>query len=257
MFQHVVRRLLAAIPVVLITTFLVFFLLRMIPGDPALSLAGQDPTPEQVDAIRRELQLDQPILVQYVSWIGRVVVGDFGRSYVFKREVSELIGATFPATLELNIVAMFIAVAIGIPFGAVAALKPNSRWSAALAGLSAFTMGIPPFLMGLIYLLVFALVLGWLPPGGRVSLTENPLGAARSIILPALTMGLPSAMFFARFVFSALNNVLAQDYVRTARGKGLSPRTVTYPPCLAQCHAAGRHRHGHAVRAPAWRDRRR
>ena len=226
MGSYLVRRLLQLVPVVIVTSFVVFLLLRLVPGDPAVLLSGQDAKPEQIEAVRKDLGLTRPIPVQYALWAGDVLQGDFGRSYVKRRPVAELIRGALPATLELTATAVLLAALIGVPFGVVAGLWPNSPWDLALAAYSSLALGIPNFLLAIIYLLVFSLTLGWLPAGGRVPLLEDPGGAWKYLVLPTLALGLPTAAVYSRFVRSAMVEVSGMDYMRTARAKGLAERTI-------------------------------
>ncbi len=226
MTGYILRRLLQAVPVLVITTTIVFLLLRLIPGDPALVLAGADATPAQVQAIRVDLGLDRSLPEQYGIYIKHLAQGDLGRSYISRRSVGSLIKRTAPATMQLALVAFLLSLALGVPFGIAAGLRPNSPWDLLLSGFTALMQGVPNFLLGIIYLLVFALTLGWLPPGGRVDPLSNPLDGLKYLILPAITLGLPAAAVQARFVKTALAEVMTQDYVRTARSKGLKSSTV-------------------------------
>ncbi|HZQ36192.1 MAG TPA: ABC transporter permease [Dehalococcoidia bacterium] len=221
MSGYILKRLLQAVPVVIITTIVVFLLLRLIPGDPAQVIAGSDATPQQVAAIRHDLGLNRSLPEQYLLWAERLLRGDLGHSYVSRRSVGSLIKLAFPATLQLTLCAFLIALLVGIPFGVAAGLRPNSPWDFALSAFTAVMQGIPNFLFAIIYLLVFALYLGWLPPGGRSDPFAHPLDGVRTLALPVLTLALPAASVYARFVKTALTETLAQDYVRTARAKGL------------------------------------
>lgn len=227
MLKFIVQRLLQAIPVVIITTFVVFMLLRLIPGDPALVLAGPDANQDQVNAIRKDLELDQPVVWQYIVWMKRVVSGDLGRSYILRRPVADLIGRAVPATLQLSLAGVFIALCIGIPFGIIAGLRPNSPWDASLSVLFSLVHGIPMFLMAILYLLIFALLLGWLPPGGRVDPMQDPVNGLRYLLLPTLALALPTSLVFGRFVRTAMVDVFSQDYIRTAYAKGLAALVIT------------------------------
>lgn len=226
MARYLVRRLLQLIPVLLVTTFVVFLLLRLVPGDPAQLLAGQDATPEQVQALRKELGLERPIVVQYVIWGKGVLAGDFGRSYVKRRPAGELIRAALPPTVQLTVAAVAFALLVGVPLGVLAGLKPGSLWDMGLAGYTSLALGIPNFLLAIIFLLIFSLKLGWLPAGGRVEFGDNPGEAWKYYVLPALVLGLSSAAVYSRFVRSAMREVSGMDYIRTARAKGLHERTV-------------------------------
>lgn len=226
MASFALRRLIEAVPVVLVVSVVVFLLLRLVPGDPAVVLAGPDATAAQLAAVRRDLGLDQPLPVQFAIWAGRALTGDLGTSFVTGRPVAELVGRALPATAQLALAATLVALALGVPLGVVAALRPRSSSDALVSAASAVALGVPNFLLGLGALLLFALVLGWLPPGGRVDPAEDLRAGLASLVLPALTLGVAAAAALARFVRAELIDVLRLDYVRTARGKGLRERDV-------------------------------
>lgn len=222
----VLRRLAEAIPVTLVVCAAVFLLLRLVPGDPADVLAGPDATAEQLAAVRRELGLDRPLPLQFAIWLERALAGDLGRSFVTGRPVAELVARALPATAQLAAAASLIALAVGIPLGVLAALRPRSPADAAVGAVTAVALGVPNFLLGILALLLFSLLLGWLPSGGRIEPQSDLLGGLRTLALPALTLGLPAAAVFARFVRSELIGALQQDYIRTAHAKGLGHRVV-------------------------------
>ncbi|MHB1414724.1 MAG: ABC transporter permease [Chloroflexota bacterium] len=226
MVAYIIRRLLQLIPVVLLASVLVFLLLRLVPGDPAETVAGPDATPDVIEAVRHKMGLDQPIPVQYGIWLGDVARGDLGESYISKMPVSELIGYAFPATLQLTLTALFLAVCISIPFGVIAAVKQASKFDLMVQGYTALGLGVPNFWLGILLILLFALVLGWLPPGGRIDPMQNPGMALKTLLLPAVTLAVHMSAVFTRFVRSAMLEVLHEDYVRTARAKGLGERSV-------------------------------
>lgn len=226
MASFALRRLIEAAPVVLVVCIVVFLLLRLVPGDPAVVLAGPDATPAQLAAVRRDLGLDLPLPLQFAIWLGRALTGDLGTSFVTGRPVGELVGRAFPATAQLALSATFVALALGLPLGVLAALRARSRADTFVSVVSAIALGVPNFLVGIGALLLFALVLGWLPPGGRVDPGDDLGAALASLVLPALTLGLAPAAALARFVRAELLDVLRLEYVRTARGKGLAERDV-------------------------------
>jgi peptide/nickel transport system permease protein len=210
-----------------VMSVIVFGIIRLIPGDPAVVLLGPEgASPEAVRALRKELGLDRPLLAQYVLWLERVARGDFGKSFMSKMPVSFLIKKSLPATLHLALAALVIALLISVPAGILAAVRPHS-WidnlctSFALAGVA-----MPGFWLGIMLVLVFAVGLGWFPTSGYVPLEADPVASARSVLLPALALGVSLAAALSRFLRTGMLDVLGQDYVRTARAKGLQERTV-------------------------------
>jgi peptide/nickel transport system permease protein len=226
MSPYVIGRILQAVPTLLLTSVGIFVILRLVPGDPALALAGPDATPETISAIRLDLGLDQPLPLQYVSWLKHVVTGDLGNSMLARRPVTDLIGQAFPASVELLLASTLLAVMLGGTLGVLAAMH-RGRWpDVLLSAANALLIGVPGFWLGLLAIIFFALVLGWLPPGGRVDPLQDPVLAVRSLALPALVLGLGQAAVIARFTRAAMLEVLADPYVRTVRGKGLRNRNV-------------------------------
>jgi peptide/nickel transport system permease protein len=226
MSRYVVGRILQAIPTLLLTSVGIFVLLRLVPGDPALALAGPDATPETISAIRLDLGLDQPMPLQYVSWLKHVVTGDLGNSILARRPVTDLIGQALPASVELLLASTLLAVILGGTLGVLAAMH-RGRWpDVLLSSANALFIGVPGFWLGLLAIIFFALVLGWLPPGGRVAPLQDPGLALRSLVLPALVLGLGQGAVIARFTRATVLEVLADPFVLTARGKGLRNRHV-------------------------------
>ncbi len=226
MAVHVLRRLIQAIPVMLFASIFVFSILQMVPGDPATNLAGPDASDEDVQIIRERLGLDRSIPDQYLRWIGNALTGDLGDSFRSSRPVGELLRDAMAPTLELTLVAFAIELAAGVVLGVMAGTRLRSAWD---WGLSAFTMlgiAIPHFVLGLVLLYFVSFKLGWLPVGGRVALTEDPIGGLRYLVLPAFVLGMTGAAVLARFVRTSIAQVMNQDYIRTARAKGLAGRAV-------------------------------
>ncbi len=218
MISYIIRRLLLAIPVLIGVVTLVFLSLRLMPGDPALIMAGEAAPQEVVDRIRDQLGLDQPLIVQYGIYMGNLLRGDLGESVRTRRPVSREIGIRFPATMELAAASMAIAVVFGLLAGLISATRQYSlidygTMVGALMGIS-----IPVFWFGLMAMWVFSVQLGWFPVGGR--------GTLRHLVLPAITLGAMSTGMIARMTRSSMLEVLRQDYVRTARAKGLGERVV-------------------------------
>ncbi len=226
MLPFTLRRVLQAIPVLFLSTFGVFLLLHLVPGDPALMLAGSDATPEAVAAVRHEMGLDQPLPVQYGIWFGNALQGNLGRSYINKLPVSTLIAQRLPATLELGIAGLILMVVIAIPTGVLAAVNQRGPADWLVSSFNAFAIAIPNFWFGILAIILFALVLGWLPPGGQEDILSHPVTGLRFLILPAVTLALNQAAVLSRFVKASVLEVLYEDYVRTARSKGLRERLI-------------------------------
>lgn len=224
MTHYILRRLLMLIPMLLGVSVAVFLVLHMIPGDPARMAAGPDASEEDIQQIRENYGLDQPLYVQYGIYLGKVLHGDLGTSFRTLAPVTEGIARTFPATLELTIAGMAIAVLLGIPLGIAAARRPRGALDRLLTSVAVLGISMPGFFLGLILMFVFSLQLGWLPPTGR--------GTIAHLLLPALTLGLPYVATFSRLTRSSMLDVLSEDFVRTARSKGLSWSKVTYRHAL-------------------------
>ncbi len=231
MFRYLIRRFVLMIPTLLIITFLVFLLLFLSPGDPVMMLLPVDEvgqmSDEELDRIRSKLGLDRPILVQYADWLGRVVQGDLGRSIHKRRPVGELLAARFPVTLELALLGVFTATIVAVPIGIYTAVRPGSIGDfigniVALMGVSA-----PNFWVALLLIILFSVHLRWLPAGGFVRITDNPAEHIARMILPVITVSTALMAVTMRLTRSSMLEVLNEDYVRTARSKGLSqPRIV-------------------------------
>jgi peptide/nickel transport system permease protein len=226
MWGYTVRRLFQLIPVILLSSFLVFMLLHLVPGDPAETVAGPDATPDVIQAVRQKMGLDQPLLVQYGIWLGHIARADLGESYISRMPVVDLVGYAFPATMQLALAALFLALAISLPLGVLASLRQGSKLDLFVQGYTALGLGVPNFWLGILLILVFALVLGVLPPGGRIDPLQSPALGLKTLILPAVTLGIQISAVFTRFVRTAMLEVLHEDYVRTARAKGLRERVV-------------------------------
>lgn len=221
------RRMGQVLPTLLILSFLIFGLQQLMPGDPALIMAGEERGDPQVLAqIRAELMLDRPLAEQYLHWLGRVLVGDFGFSWRIRQPVAALILEKLPVTLQLGLMAFLIAVLIGVPMGILSAVKRDRPldWLAnviALGGIST-----PNFWLGIMMILFFSVQLGWLPPSGYVPFFEDPLQSLKTTIMPAFVLGSGVAGVLMRHTRAAMLTALSQDYVRTARAKGLAEFVV-------------------------------
>lgn len=226
MVAFILRRLLQAIPVLILSSIVVFLIIRVVPGDPARVVLGLDASEEELAAKRSELGLDQPLPVQYFRWLGRVAHGDLGNSLVNRFPVAELVRDKLPATLELAIASFLLSVLISLPLGIFAALYAGSWGDYLTSVVAAFYLGTPNFWIGMLYIMLFSVFLGLLPPSGRVAFFDDPLLALRHLALPALTLALPAAMVQMRFIRATMLDVLGQDYIRTARAKGLREQTM-------------------------------
>ncbi len=226
---YIVRRLLQTVPVLLGVTALVYFILFQ-TGDPTFLMVGTDASREEVERLRRELGFDQPWYVQYLQFVSRAARGDFGVSLRQGQSVFNIILERYPATLELTFAAMFIALALALPLGVISATRRNSAVDNLAMAFALVGQSAPVFFLGIILLFVFGGLLGWFPIGGRGR--GEPLDELRHLVLPAVTLGTFSVARNARLVRSTLLEVLGQDYVRTARAKGLAERVVIWHHAL-------------------------
>lgn len=218
---YILRRLLTMIPVLLLVSVLVFSLIHLIPGDPAVSILGEEATPQAVAALRAKLGLDQPIPVQYAKWLGSVLRGDLGRSIRSNQPVGEAIAERLPVTVELAILSIVISLSIAIPAGIVAAMRRNSVLDAGSTFVALLGVSLPNFFLAILLILVFGVQLQVLPPFGYQPITQGLGGNLQRMILPAITLGTALAAIVTRMMRSSLLEVLDQDYIRTARAKGL------------------------------------
>ena len=221
MYRYLVARLVQLFVVLLFLSILVFTIVRLIPGDPAAVMLGTEATPAAVAQIRQEMGLDAPIPVQYVRWLQHVLQGNFGTSWVSRKPALELIVGALPVTLQLVGAAIRSATRNAAPAGILAAIRPRSWIDQASTAFALLGISMPSFWLGIMLVLLFALELRWLPPSGYLSLAADPWGALRATALPALTLGVALAAPLTRFLRSGMLDVLALDYVRTARAKGL------------------------------------
>lgn len=268
MSGYILRRLLGLIPVLFGVSLLVFGFVRMIPGDPAVVLLGERATPEALEQLRQQLALDKPIFFdfsalgegrpseffdsQYITFVSRAMQGDLGQSIFSRVDVVDELWARFPATLELSIFAMLIALVLGIPAGILAATQRGRAGDFAVTTLALFGVSMPIFWLGMLLIYLFAVNLGWLPPSGRLDVNlrveawsglyvldgllrgqpEVSLNALAHLVLPALALGTIPLAVITRITRGAMLEVLNQDYIRTARAKGLAPRRVLWSHAL-------------------------
>ena len=224
MSTYVLRRLLTLVPMLFGVSIAVFLVVHLIPGDPAQMAAGPDASAADVAQIRSNYGLEKPLVTQYVLYLRNLVQGDLGDSFRTLAPVTEGIARTFPATLELTTAGMAIAMLLGVPLGVYSALHPRGAADRVVTSIAVLGISTPGFFLGLVLMFVFALQLGWFPPTGRAGLVH--------LVLPSITLGLPYVATFSRLTRSSMLDVLSEDYIRTARAKGLSWRKVTYRHAL-------------------------
>ncbi len=224
MVWYIVRRVLLVVPTLLGVSFAVFAMVRLIPGDPALAMAGPHATPEYVRQVRLDLGLDEPLHVQYGRFMAGLVRGDLGRSSRPRRPVAAELWDRFPNTVELTLASMFVATLFGVPAGIISATKRYSIFDSVTMLIALLGVSMPVFWLGLMLMLLFSVTLGWLPSVGR--------GTLLHLVLPAVTLGASSMAFVARITRSSMLEVLRQDYVTTARAKGLREGWVIYRHAL-------------------------
>jgi peptide/nickel transport system permease protein len=221
------QRIAQIIPTLILVSVLVFCLQQLMPGDPAVVLAGEERgDPRVLAQIRSELWLDRSLPVQYLHWVGNVVQGNLGYSWHTREPVATLIEEKLPVTAQLAVMAFIIAVLIGVPAGVVAAVKRNGPWDYIANAIGLAGLSMPTFWLGIMLILLVSVDLGWLPPSGYVPLTQDVWRSLATTIMPAFVLGNAIAAILMRHTRSAMLSVLDQDYVRTARAKGLSERRV-------------------------------
>ena len=226
MASFLISRFGQGLAVVVLASILVFLVMRLIPGDPAALLAGQDATPADVEAVRERLGLNDPLVEQYVDWLSGAVQGDFGESFARGIGVGRLMSSAALPSAELAVAGYLFALALGIPLGIFAGLKPGRAPDYIATGFTMFTLGIPNFVLGIILIWVLGVELNWFPITGRVAIDEDPVQALKFLVMPMIAVGAGTAAVLARFVRASIMETLNQDYVRTARAKGLQERMV-------------------------------
>ena len=223
MLRYVAIRLAQLVPVVVLASIGIFLIIHLVPGDPVVTVTGLDASPEQMARVRTELGLDRPLPIQYFDWLQRVVAGDLGTSIVSQSQTSALIVDRMPATVQLTIATMTIALAVGIPLGLLAANHAGSWLDKTVSGYSAISLAVPTFWVGILFILLFGITLGWLPTASNyIAVWDDPLEALKSTIGPAFTLGFFVSGIIARFVRASMVEVLGLDYIRTGRAKGVS-----------------------------------
>jgi peptide/nickel transport system permease protein len=226
MALFILRRLGAAAIVLFLGSVLVFLGVRALPGDPARVLGGEDATPSAIAAIRHDYGLDRPLPVQYAQWAGKAVTGDFGRSTQDKLPVGHILTERLPVTIELSLLAMLVAVGVGVTAGVVAATRRGRLADYVATGFGLVGLSVPHFWLGILGILLFSVKLHWLPASGYLPFSGDPGGNLERMLLPALVLGTGFAAVLMRQTRSAMLDSLSADYVRTARSKGLAERSV-------------------------------
>ena len=220
MAAYLLRRFAVSILILIGVSFVTFFLLYALPADPARQIAGRSASPAAVQSIREQLGLDRPFLIQYLRYLGGLVQGDLGRSYIQRTDVGELIAARLPASLLLMVGAIFAELLLGVTMGVIAALRRGTMLDQGLMVVAFLGVSTPQFVVGLLLLYVFAVQLGWFPIGGY--------GTFAHLVLPALTLGIAGSGWYSRIMRSSMGEVLRADYIRTARAKGLGRARVIF-----------------------------
>ena len=220
------RRLGVALPTLLLVSMMVFGLQKLLPGDPALALAGEERNPEVVEYLRQKYRFNDPVPVQYAAWLNSLAHGDFGTSVRTRLPIGVMLVEKLPVTFELATLSMLVALLLGLPIGIFAALRRGSLidYGASLFGLAG--LSIPHFWLGIMLILLFSVRLGWLPAGGFVPPSESVAGNLLSMLMPALVLGTGTAAILMRHVRSSMIQAMRQDYVRTARAKGVRERII-------------------------------
>ncbi len=229
MRQYAIKRIGLFIPTVLLVTIIVFVVMRLIPGDPALAILSADDavyTQEELAQLRAELGTDRPIVVQYAEWMGGLFKGDFGTSYWWGGPVMERLGERIPVTIELALLGIALAVVCAVPLGVISAIRPDSPLDYASRVFTLVGISIPTFFSGILLTILLIRAFGWLPPLGYEDIWEDPWTNIKQLVLPALALGFYDMAFIARVTRSSMMEILREDYMRTARAKGLRETVV-------------------------------
>jgi peptide/nickel transport system permease protein len=232
MYGYLFRRLLGTIPVMLVVAVFIFLMLRLTPSDPAAIIAGDNATTEQVTKIRGQLGLDRPMIEQFFIWSGKVLTGDLGESFFFKKTVAQLIGERIEPTLSLAFFTILIAVLVAVPLGVLAAHRHGSWIDRIVMGFSVLGFSVPVFVIGYLLIYLFAVYLNWLPVQGYQRIAEGVGGWVQRLILPSVTLSVIYIALIARMTRTSVLEVLSEDYIRTARAKGQVERKVLFRHAL-------------------------
>jgi peptide/nickel transport system permease protein len=232
MLRFVIYRTISALPVLVVVSLVCFLIMWIVPGDVAAEIAGADATPQQVAAIRSNLGLDRPLVARALDWYWNLLHGDLGQSYLLNRSVTDAVLERLPVTLSLAGLALTLAIVLGILLGAAAAVNHNRTLDQGAMALALVGLSLPDFWLGLMLIVLFGVHLGWLPTGGFVPLSEDPVGWVRSMTLPALTLAFTQMGVIARMTRSSMLDALGQDYIRTAKAKGLGFGQIVFVHAL-------------------------
>jgi peptide/nickel transport system permease protein len=232
MFNYLLQRLATIIPTLFFVSVLIFGLQQLLPGDPAMVLAGEDRDPTVIAYLQKKLHLDEPLPIRYLYWVGGVLTGDLGESVRIQKPVLDLIVEKLPVTLQLAVMAIAIALVIGITAGIISAVAKDTAWDYAANIFALWGLSTPNFWLGIMLILLFSVTLGWLPASGYVSPFEDLGANLAAMIMPAFVLGNAIAAVLMRHMRSAMLQVLSADYVRTARAKGLDERVVVMKHAL-------------------------
>lgn len=232
MRRMLLGRLAALVPTVLLASFVVFVLIQLAPGDPAIILAGENATAERIEEIRRSLGLDRSVVEQYWAWLSHAVQGDLGTSIITQESITKAIARTLPITLQLVAGALLVAIVFGVIAGVASARRADTATDAVISSLSSAGAAMPSFWLGLVLVSIFALQLNWLPATGFASMTADPVKALRHLILPSIALGAVGAAEIARQLRGVLIEILASDHIRTLRAKGLTERRIIWVHAL-------------------------
>ncbi len=226
MSRYIVTRVLSSLVILWIVSLVSFLLMNLLPGDPSFGIGGIESTPESLAAIRDRLHLDDPLMERYFRWLFNALQGDLGLSLINQESITDSFARRLPATVELGVLSLLLVIVVAIPIGVLAALKPGSKREVAASTTMIVGNSIPEFLTGITLILVLGLELDLLPVGGYVSIGEDPIENLKSMAMPVLAISLAATTLLMRQTRSAMINVLNDDYIRTARAKGLQGRTV-------------------------------
>ncbi|TDD67519.1 ABC transporter permease [Jiangella aurantiaca] len=232
MLRYALRRIPTAVLTCVVASIGIFWLVQLLPGSPVAMVLGEQATPESVAALEAEAGLDRPFVVQYFDWIGGLLTGDLGVSYVSRLPIADLVGPAVGATLELALASLLVTVVVGLALGITGAVARRRPATVAYRLISAIGFGVPEYVVGVLLVFVFAVTLRTLPAGGRVPLLEDPGTGVQHLVLPAIALSVHSAIVVGRFLETALNQQMDEEYLDTARAKGASRRRVLWRHAL-------------------------